>query len=99
VIEVLTTGIFDEWFEALRDRQAKVRIQTRIDRIEMGNFGDHKFFMGIGELRIDYGPGYRIYFARHGGHVVILLSGGEKHRQAHDIKRALEIAKEINHIH
>lgn len=65
----------------------------RIDRAEEGNLGDVKFFEGIGEMRIDYGPGYRVYFLRQGDVLVLLLCGGEKSTQQTDIKRALEIAK------
>lgn len=95
MIEVVTTSVFDAWFNDLRDRRAKARIEARISRIEMGNFGDHKFFSGIGELRIDYGPGYRIYFRKRADVVVILLCGGDKTSQDRDIKQALEIAREV----
>jgi len=95
MIEVRTTNVFDIWFGGLSDRQAKARIAARIGRVEMGNFGDHKFFDGIGELRIDYGPGYRVYFVKRGSVVVILLSGGDKGSQKRDIKRALEMAKQV----
>lgn len=95
MIEVVTTNVFDTWFDGLRDRRAKMRIQARISRIEFGNLGDAKFFNGIGEFRIDYGPGYRVYFLKRGDVVVILLCGGDKGSQDRDIKRALEIAKEV----
>ena len=95
MIEVIKTNIFDAWFERLRDSRAKARILARISRVEDGNLGDAKFFDGIGELRIDYGPGYRIYFLKRGDVVVILLCGGDKGSQSRDIKRALDIAKEV----
>lgn len=95
MVEIVTTNVFEAWLDGLRDRAAKARIQARIDRIGMGNFGDHKFFSGIGELRITYGPGYRVYFVKRGEVVVILLCGGDKDSQARDIRRALEIAKEV----
>lgn len=95
MVEIVTTDVFDIWFDGLRDRRAKARIEARISRVEMGNFGDHKIFSGIGELRINYGPGYRIYFATRGDVVVILLCGGDKGSQDRDIRRALEIAKEV----
>jgi putative addiction module killer protein len=95
MVEVVITNVFEAWFDGLRDRRAKSLIQARIDRLEMGNFGDHKFFSGIGELRIAYGPGYRVYFVKHGDVVVILLCGGDKGSQDRDIRRALEIAKEV----
>ncbi|QUY45129.1 type II toxin-antitoxin system RelE/ParE family toxin [Acaryochloris marina] len=76
----------------MRDRKAKARVQARIDRIEIGNFGD---VAGVSELRIHYGPGYRVYFVQRGSVVVILLSGGDKSSQNADIKRAKEIAKPL----
>jgi len=96
MVEVVTTSVFDDGFASLRDRRARARILSRISRIEMGNFGDHKFFSGIGEFRIDYGPGYRIYFVKRGDVLVILLCGGDKSSQDRDIKRALEIARELD---
>ncbi|QUY41041.1 type II toxin-antitoxin system RelE/ParE family toxin [Acaryochloris marina] len=79
MIEVRQTDIFANWFKKLRDRKAKARIQARIDRIEIGNFGDvAPVGEGVSELRIHYGPGYRVYFIQRGPVVVILLSGGDK---------------------
>lgn len=95
MIEVVITNVFESWLDGLRDRRAKSLIQARIGRLGMGNFGDHKFFSGIGELRIAHGPGYRVYFVKRGDVVVILLCGGDKDSQDRDIKRALEIAKEV----
>jgi putative addiction module killer protein len=95
MVEVVTTDVFDDWFGQLRDRQAKARIAARIGRVEMGNFGDHKFFAGIGELRVNSGPGYRVYFVKRGDVVVILLCGGDKGSQDRDIRQAIELAKEI----
>jgi len=96
MIEIRKTEIFTKWFEGLKDRRAKVRIQARIDRIEMGNFGDvAPVGEGVSELRIFYGPGYRVYFIQRGSVVVILLSGGDKNTQKSDIRRAKEIAKQI----
>lgn len=83
---------FRRWFSRLRDIRARARIQLRIDRLELGLFGDAKFFGGIGELRVDYGPGYRIYFVRRAGSVVVLLCGGDKGSQDRDIARALKLA-------
>lgn len=94
--EVRQTDIFANWFNKLRDRKAKARIQARIDRIEIGNFGDvAPVGEGVSELRIHYGPGYRVYFIQRGPVVVILLSGGDKDSQNADIKRAKEIAKQL----
>ena len=95
MIEVRQTAVFRDWFTSLRDRRAQLRIQTRIDRLSVGLFGDAKFFDGIGELRIDYGPGYRVYFVKQGNTIVILLSGGDKSTQRKDIKRAIDMAKEV----
>ncbi|MCO5064850.1 MAG: type II toxin-antitoxin system RelE/ParE family toxin [Rhizobiaceae bacterium] len=95
MVDVVTTSVFDAWFDKLRDRGAKVRIGVRISRVQRNNFGDVKYFGGIGELRIPYGPGYRIYFVKRGEVVVIVLCGGDKDSQDRDIKRALEIAEEI----
>ena len=84
------------WFEALKDVRAQARIQVRIKRLELGLFGDAKFFDGIGELRIDYGPGYRIYFVKRGDTVVLLLCGGDKSTQRRDISKAIELARELD---
>lgn len=95
-MNVKTTPIFDRWLEGLRDRRARVRIQFRIDRMELGNFGDAKSVgEGVRELRIDYVPGYRVYFVQRGQEVVILLCGGDKGSQARDIELARRMAKEL----
>lgn len=94
MIEVRRTPVFLEWLKGLSDTRAQARIELRIARIEMGLLGDAKFFDGIGELRIDYGPGYRVYFVKRGNTVVILLCGGDKRTQRADIKRAIDMAKE-----
>jgi putative addiction module killer protein len=92
MIEIRKTEIFRKWFDGLKDRRAK----ARIDRVEMGNFGDvAPVGEGVSELRIFYGPGYRVYFIQQGFLVVILLSGGDKSTQALDIARAKDIAKKI----
>ncbi len=82
---------FAEWFEVLRDRQAQSRVQVRLDRLERGLFGDvEPCGEGVWELRIDWGPGYRVYHARAGNTVVLLLLGGDKRKQQADIKKAKE---------
>ncbi|ABE37045.1 MAG: hypothetical protein ACD_10C00367G0001 [uncultured bacterium] len=80
-----------EWLKRLRDGQAKVAVARRVIRIEQGNFGDHKFCRkGVWELRIDAGPGYRVYYALSGRRVVLLLCGGDKKTQDADIARAVD---------
>jgi putative addiction module killer protein len=92
-IEIRQTMAYTSWFTGLRDGQAKARILARIRRLSLGNFGDAKAVGGgISELRIDYGPGYRIYFARRGAALVLLLTGGDKSRQQADIAKARELA-------
>lgn len=82
--------LYLEWLSRLRDRQAKVAVIRRMNRIEQGNLGDHKFCRdGVWELRIDVGPGYRVYYAQVGQRIVLLLCGGDKHRQNADIDRAV----------
>ena len=93
---IQTTEVFDDWFDGLRDQQAKRRIQVRIDRAEDGNFGDCATVgEGVSEMRIHCGPGYRVYFTQRGIEVVILLAGGDKSIQSRDIKTALEIARQL----
>ena len=88
--EIRRTNEFAQWLKRLKDAKAKARIELRIDRIELtGNLGDFKFVGdGVYELRIDYGPGYRIYYTWRGEAMVLLLVGGDKSNQAHDIVRA-----------
>lgn len=82
---------FRKWLEGLRDRQARAKIRVRLNRIRLGNFGDCKSVgRGVSELRISYGPGYRVYFGRKGNLVVILLYGGNKKTQSKDIALAQE---------
>lgn len=93
---VVTTSIFDQCFGGLRDKQAKRRIHARIDRAEDGHFGDCKpVGEGVSEMRIDCGPGYRIYFAQRGLELVILLAGGDKSTQQKDINTALKLARDL----
>ena len=93
---VRTTEIFDAWFANLADVTGKFRIQARIDRAEMSNFGDcEPVGEGVSELRIHYGPGYRVYFMQRGMELVILLAGGDKSTQPKDIKAALKLAREL----
>ena len=96
MIEIRQTERFARWFASLRDRRAQRRIQTRIDRLEVGNPGDVRpVGGGVSEMRIDYGPGYRVYFVRRGGTLIILLAGGDKRTQPQDIATALELARDF----
>jgi len=94
VIEIRKTEAFERWFTGLRDRKAAARVASRIDRLQLGLFGDVKpVGEGVSEMRIDYGPGYRIYFVQRGREVVILLAGGDKRTQSRDIEKARELAR------
>lgn len=96
MIEVRQTTVFSDWLKGLRDINAQARITTRIRRFELGNPGDVKSVGGgVSEMRIDYGPGYRVYFVRQGKTVVILLCGGDKGTQQADIASAQQMAKEV----
>ena len=93
MIELIKSSTFDLWLRRLRDKRATARIQARLDRLASGNPGDVKpVGGGISEMRIDYGPGYRVYYMQRGAVVVILLSGGDKTTQAADIAKAKDIA-------
>ena len=92
MLDVRRTPEFIAWLRSLRDQRARDRIVARLVRLEAGHFGDAKFFEGIGELRIDHGPGYRVYFSRKGKTIILLLCGGDKRTQQTDIERAIEIA-------
>ncbi|WP_040566088.1 type II toxin-antitoxin system RelE/ParE family toxin [Magnetospirillum molischianum] len=95
MIEVRQAAVFRDWLDGLKDRRAQERIAQRIVRLQAGLFGDAKFFDGIGELRVDHGPGYRVYFVRRGTVLVILLCGGDKSTQARDIGKAKEMAEDL----
>jgi putative addiction module killer protein len=96
MFEILEASEYATWFESLRDRMAKTRILIRLRRLSLGNFGDVKAVgEGVSELRIDYGPGYRIYFLRKGATLVVLLGGGVKRTQTRDIQRAIALSKDL----
>lgn len=96
MIEVGRTDVFNKWFERLRDENAQARIARRIDRLEAGNPGDMRFVGGgVSEMRIDYGPGYRLYTARHGNALILLLCGGDKSSQRRDIEMARGLLRDI----
>lgn len=92
---VLQTPTFTAWLAGLRDGRASHRILKRLVRLRTGHFGDVKFVDGIGEMRIDYGPGYRLYLVRRGNEIVVLLCGGDKQSQRRDIERAQIMAREV----
>lgn len=97
MITIRTTEVFDVWFDSLKDRMAKRRIQARVDRLTMGNPGDtNSAGAPITELRIDHGPGYRVYYVQCGAMVVILLCGGDKSTQASDIKAARRVLRHLD---
>lgn len=94
--EIRKTDTYAQWIDGLRDLQARARIQVRIERLAAGNAGDVKAVGdGVSELRINYGPGYRVYFTKRGREVVILLAGGDKSTQSADIKIALRLARNL----
>jgi putative addiction module killer protein len=96
MLEVRQTPTYSDWFGALRDRVAKVRIDIRIRRLSLGNPGDVKpVGEGISEMRVDYGPGYRIYFVQKGSEYVVLLAGGDKSSQDRDIRQAKVLARDL----
>ncbi|MET3612172.1 putative addiction module killer protein [Rhizobium aquaticum] len=95
MIEVREHPVFTKWRLSLRDGLIARRIAVRLTRIEAGLMGDVKYFDGLGEIRIDYGPGYRLYFLKRGNTVVILLCGGDKDSQRRDIELAKNLSKEV----
>jgi putative addiction module killer protein len=97
MIEIRKTDAFAEWLDGLQDIKARARVQARIERLAAGNPGDvEPVGEGVSELRINYGPGYRVYFKQRGRNLVILLVGGDKSSQAKDIKTALRIAHNLS---
>lgn len=94
MLQVRKTETFGRWLDGLRDVRARARVQVRIERLSAGNPGDvQPVGEGVSELRIDYGPGYRVYFKKQGRNVVILLAGGDKRTQSADIQAALRLAR------
>ena len=96
MIEIRKTEVYAKWLDGLRDVHARARILVRVERLAAGNPGDvNPVGEGVSELRIDYGPGYRVYYKQHGREVVILLAGGDKSTQARDIKTAFRLARNL----
>ena len=94
MVEIRQTEVYARWFRRLRDREARVRIDSSIRRLSLGNPADVRSVgEGVSEIRIDYGPGYRVYFVQRGEALVVLLAGGDKDSQDRDIRRALELAR------
>jgi len=94
MIEIRETDLYARWFEGLRDIQAKARILVRVRRLSLGNPGDVRpVGEGVSEMRIDYGPGYRVYFVSRGERIIVLLLGGDKASQARDIDNARDLAR------
>ena len=96
MLEIRKTEVYAKWLDGLRDIHARARILIRVERLVAGNPGNVKpVGEGVSELRIDYGPGYRVYYKKQGQEVVVLLAGGDKRTQASDIKTALRLARNL----
>ena len=96
MIEIRKTDVYVQWLDGLRDIHARARVLARVERLAAGNPGDVRpVGEGVSEMRIDYGPGYRVYYKKHGREMVILLAGGNKRSQASDIKAALRLARNL----
>jgi putative addiction module killer protein len=96
MMTILKTGRFTKWIKELRDLKGKARIQARIDKLEFGQFGDcESVGSGVLELRIHFGPGYRVYLMQKEKELIILLAGGDKGTQAKDIKQAIKLSNEL----
>ena len=96
MIEIRKTDAFVDWLDGLKDIRARARVLVRIERLAAGNPGDVKpVFEGVSELRIDYGPGYRVYFKKRGKELIILLAGGDKSTQSKNIRKALRLAQNL----
>ena len=97
MVEIRKTALYVQWFESLRDRQARARVDVRVFLLAHGNPGQHRVLTdGVVEMKIDYGPGYRVYYTRRGAELVLLLIGGDKATQQRDIEAAICFAKEFS---
>jgi putative addiction module killer protein len=95
-MRVEMTEVYRDWINALTDRVGRARIQVRVDRLAHGNPGQHRVLTdGVCELKIDFGPGYRVYYTERGGDLILLLAGGDKSSQQQDIKLAVKLAKNL----
>lgn len=96
MVEIRETQLFADWLDGLQDLKARARVQARIARLAAGNPGDAgPVGQGVSEMRIDHGPGYRVYYVRRGHDTVILLAGGDKRAQHRDIQTALRLARDL----
>ena len=96
MFEVRKTGVYAKWLDSLRDTRARARVLVRVERLAAGNPGDVRpVGEGVSELRIDYGPGYRVYFKKQARSILILLAGGDKRSQSDDVKTALRLARNL----
>ena len=95
-VRVQITETYRDWINALKDRVGRARIQMRVDRLAHGNPGQHrKLANGVSELKIDFGPGYRVYYTERGGEIIVLLAGGDKSTQQQDVKAAIALARNL----
>lgn len=95
-VPIEMTEVYRDWINSLTDRVGRARIQVRVDRLVHGNPGQHRALTdGVCELKIDFGPGYRVYYTERGGAIIVLLAGGDKSSQQQDIKLAIKLAKNL----
>ena len=95
-MRLLITEVYRDWINGLRDRTARARIQMRVDRLVHGNPGQHRALTaGVSELKLDFGPGYRVYYTERRGELIVLLAGGDKSTQRRDIRIAIALAKNL----
>jgi putative addiction module killer protein len=95
-MRVQMTEVYRDWINSLKDRWGRARVQVRVDRLVHGNPGQHRTLTdGVCELKIDFGPGYRVYYAERGGVIIVLLAGGDKSTQQQDIKAAISLANNL----
>lgn len=95
-MRIETTEVYRQWIDSLKDRVVRARIQVRVDRLVHGNPGQHRMLTnGVCELKIDAGPGYRVYYTERSGVLIVLLAGGDKSTQARDIKTAIALARNL----
>ena len=93
-MRVVTTEVYRDWINSLKDRAGRARVQVRVDRLVHGNPGQHRVLTdGVCELKVDFGPGYRVYYTERAGVLIVLLAGGDKSSQQQDIKTAVALAK------